>query len=538
MLRVVKCYPLIFAVLTVVLAAVVLSVMAQRRHDDLVAHQAETMRHSANGAAEQVGLLLSSLKLQVSLFARAHEQLLTDLYRDPENEVLDARVRAALGSYFPDFYAYTLVGVDGEVVVDDFGERVGDLCRTDIRRFMSFDQPHQAYIHPGPGQYHFDVVAKWSAPGISAGAFYVSFKTERIARLLRHSEVPGHGLFLTRRDRVDLIEVAAQGDRSRLDRAIRMSAAELEQVGHTAPVVGANWNLVSVNTSQRLQRAAAQAYWQVFWAVAGFAVMGAVLVLLVRREERRRTRAEQDLVRAKEVAEAASKAKTAFLSHMSHELRTPLHAILGYAELLQEEGVEQLSTPQQQDLANIRKAGQHLLGLISGVLDLARIEAGHIELQPASVALEPLIKEIWALVTPLAAKRALRLVTPETPPLRVWADEARVRDVLLNLLSNAVKYNRENGTIQLLCEATGATEVRFTVIDTGPGLSADQQARVFEPFERLGAQNVEGTGIGLSIAKSWVENMGGHMGVDSEPGVGSRFWFTLPLDQAKSKLAS
>ncbi|NIA00919.1 ATP-binding protein [Massilia sp. CCM 8734] len=227
-------------------------------------------------------------------------------------------------------------------------------------------------------------------------------------------------------------------------------------------------------------------------------------------------------------AERASKAKTEFLSRTSHELRTPLNAILGFAQLLERD----LNTPAEREhVGHILKGGRHLLALINEVLDIARIETGHLDLDLAPVEVDSLLREALALIAPLAGERGVTLATPApSPGVHVLADRKRLLQVMLNLLSNAVKYNHPNGTVSLLVEAD-AGRVRIGVRDNGPGIDPSLQARLFTPFDRLGAEHRpgEGTGLGLAVSLQMVRAMDGDIRMESALGQGSTFRVELPL---------
>ena len=237
-----------------------------------------------------------------------------------------------------------------------------------------------------------------------------------------------------------------------------------------------------------------------------------------------RKQVEEELRAAKEEAERASKAKDEFLSRVSHELRTPMNAILGFAQLLD---MDDLTPDQRSNMSRILKAGKHLLGLLNEILDISRIESGRIAIELEPVDPADLMKAAVDLVQPLLAERGItfRLGTAEIPNVRVLADRQKLTQVFLNLLSNAVKYNRENGQVVLGYECING-DLRILVTDTGNGISNDLLKKLFQPFERLGAErtNVPGTGLGLALSKRLVELMRGSIGVESQPGSGSTFW--------------
>ena len=234
---------------------------------------------------------------------------------------------------------------------------------------------------------------------------------------------------------------------------------------------------------------------------------------------------------ARDEAESANRAKSEFLSRMSHELRTPLNAVLGFGQLLERDLTDERTRGR---VRHVLDAGQHLLDLINDVLDLARVEAGHLTVSAEPVALQPLIADCLNLVRPQAEARQLAISAPAAGDARrVQADRTRRKQVLLNLLSNAVKYNRPAGRVHVGIDDDDS-HWRLCIDDTGPGLDAAQRARLFVPFERLDADRsaVEGTGIGLALSRRLVELMHGEIGVDSEPGRGSRFWVRLPKADA------
>ena len=230
--------------------------------------------------------------------------------------------------------------------------------------------------------------------------------------------------------------------------------------------------------------------------------------------------------------EAASRHKSEFLANMSHELRTPLNAVIGFSEVLLQRMFGELNDKQDEYLKDIYASGQHLLSLINDILDLSKIEAGRMELVSAPFHLPSALDNAVTLVRERAGRHGIALRVDVDPRLgEVGGDERKVKQVLLNLLSNAVKFTPEGGTIGLKAGRRDA-EVEISVSDTGIGIAPEDQVTIFEEFRQVGSDETrkqEGTGLGLTLAKKFVELHGGRIWVESEPGRGSTFTFTLPL---------
>ncbi|MBQ0712003.1 MAG: GAF domain-containing protein [Porticoccus sp.] len=253
-----------------------------------------------------------------------------------------------------------------------------------------------------------------------------------------------------------------------------------------------------------------------------------------------RKREEQVLRTAKHLAENASKAKSQFLSSMSHELRTPLNAIIGFGQLLKIKGSNISSEEAQGYIKEIMSAGYHLLDLINEVLDLSRIEAGHLNLQIESIPLNPVLTECLAQINAgLADQLDITLANHiDDPNLAIMADSQRIRQVLTNLLSNAVKYNNKGGSVAIKTELVGEDRLRIVITDTGIGIATADIDRLFDPFERLSSSygNIQGTGIGLTVTKTLVEAMSGNIGVNSIVDQGSSFWVELPSAKTENQV--
>ena len=243
-----------------------------------------------------------------------------------------------------------------------------------------------------------------------------------------------------------------------------------------------------------------------------------------------RKRWENELLNAKDESESANRAKTQFLSSMSHELRTPLNAILGFSQLLE---MNEKDEQKRKNILEVIEAGNHLLKLITQVLDLAKIESGNVELSIKNYSLNKILNECLSMIKPFTDKHEIQIDenVSSFPDTNISVDEMRFKQVILNLLSNAIKYNSEKGKVTINCSSNDKNMLCLSITDVGKGFTPEQLTHLFEPFERFGAANshIEGTGLGLVIAKDLIVSMGGTITVESEIRKGSRFIIEVPL---------
>ncbi|SDF80137.1 PAS domain S-box-containing protein [Methanolobus vulcani] len=243
--------------------------------------------------------------------------------------------------------------------------------------------------------------------------------------------------------------------------------------------------------------------------------------------------AEEAIINSKIMAEEANRTKSEFLATMSHELRTPLNAVIGYSDLLLEESYGNLNDQQKKSLGHISHSGKHLLKLINDILDISKIESGKMELHYEEFLVENIFGNVLNIVSPFARKKDIELDTsidPET--LYLTADKVRFKQILFNLASNAVKFTPDGGHVTLKACLDGDM-AEFSVLDNGIGISSDDLEKLFMPFQQIDStisRKYDGTGLGLSLVKRFVEMHGGDVSVESELGKGSVFSFRLPLD--------
>jgi len=276
-------------------------------------------------------------------------------------------------------------------------------------------------------------------------------------------------------------------------------------------------------------------WWTRSYIIAFISILAVVTILFFSKramfEAQKRADAEVQLIEAKEIAEQATQAKSDFISNMSHELRTPLNAILGFTQMLDIGGKDNLTEIQQKSISRIGGAGKHLLKLVDETLDLRRIESGHLDLNITAISVGELMEECLSYGEELARQNNLPITLIGDVNRVVQGDYMRVKQVLLNLMSNACKYNRPGGSVKVVLSETSPSVLRIAVQDTGVGIPQAKQDQVFEAFNRLDLENseIQGTGIGLSISRRLMEAMDGSIDFESQEGVGTTFWIEVPI---------
>lgn len=252
-----------------------------------------------------------------------------------------------------------------------------------------------------------------------------------------------------------------------------------------------------------------------------------------------------DVIRAKDRAESANKAKSEFLSSMSHELRTPMNAIIGFGEMIKHGTVGKINKQQSEYMGYILQSSQHLLNLINDVLELSKIEGGVVDIKLEDISIGDAIEEATRQLRQRAQQKNISIninmdeINKNLVVCAVYVDPVRFRQVLVNIISNAIKYNREGGKVDILCTCDDGHMIRVSISDTGSGIPERDQANVFQPFNRLGRESgpIEGTGIGLAITKDLVERMNGKIGLESAPGMGATFWVEFPRSDLGRNIA-
>ncbi len=249
-------------------------------------------------------------------------------------------------------------------------------------------------------------------------------------------------------------------------------------------------------------------------------------------EIQRREHVEEELRREKLRADALNRAKSEFLANMSHELRTPLNTIIGFTDLLLDKSYGDLNASQEEYLTDVSDSAHHLLSVINDILDLSKVEAGRLELEPAEVSVSSLLQHSLIVLKEKALKHQIRITVGSTvAPDFILADERKLKQILFNLLSNAIKFTPEGGEVAVMAENFGQS-ILFSVADSGIGIKADDLERIFNPFEQVDSSSTcafQGTGLGLSLCRSFVALHGGRIWAESEgEGCGAVFWLVIP----------
>lgn len=279
--------------------------------------------------------------------------------------------------------------------------------------------------------------------------------------------------------------------------------------------------------------AAADVPWLMLTSMLGSVAIVVISGLFIARD---RTLVKARLREARRAAEASSRAKAVFLHSMGHEFRAPLDAILGFVGRIEGDAAHPVGDEQRRSLDRIRTAGMHLEDLLSQVLEMSRIEADDLSLTIEPLRLDQIVAPCLAIIELEAQKQSIELIdsSPDHAAREVWADRVLIRQVLLNFLSNGVKFNRRGGKLTVSIQPVGVSFLRVVVTDTGKGISSAMQRELFEPFSRLGleAGGIQGAGLGLVMSKRLVDRMRGRIGFESTEGIGSSFWFQLPLAES------
>ncbi len=485
--------------------------------DDFEIQQQALLSQSARATSEQISLTIAELRKRGRLFTEDHSAQIRALTDDSDNESIQQQLESQLHRHFPQLLTFSISDNQGNLLVNEFDDRIGEICITDIRNFTNTHADTNLRIHPNSQGYHVDIMNQFDDK-----VFLMSIKLAQFSNIIKHHEFDGHRYFLTTPNKPQLIEVSALGSRDQLGDNTRISDLEWQSRVIEQSVESTGWHLVVIPNSIPYELKQQALYSKSGWLLLVLSLIGIMLLYLLRLVNKDRIRAQQ-----------ADLHKSEFLSTMSHEIRTPMNSIIGFSELLDH---STLGPKERSYVSGIREAGDTLLAMITDVLDLSRIEAGHMEFEEAAFDLKGLCESTLNLFQPQALHKRLdlQLNFELEDTTEFLGDSTRIRQILVNLVGNAIKFT-DYGYIKirvLPTDPSNKCNLRIEVIDTGIGMNTEQSARVFNAFTQAEASTTRrygGTGLGLTISKRLTELMGGEIGVDSRTGEGSIFWLELPL---------
>lgn len=512
---------LLFVLLLTLLTGSLLAWISQSRLDDFQSLHRSLAQSATNAAANEIAGFVEEKKRLVTLFAKTHQSLLLSFANDPDDEALHRKLSTLISDFFPNHFSFTVTDAAGHLMVDDFDNMIGEMCRQDLADY-SASRIQKPRIHPHPEVYHFDVLSP-IAQTPESDILFVSFDANLLGRALGNLQTPDHRLILIDPSASNLIEVVADGARIKWSREdYRLSDEELAQILASTDVPGTAWRAVEMQQQGLLKQYRDSLLTQAALVFVLFIVSATAYLLYVFRNEKRRQQAETY--------------KEEFLSVVSHELRTPLTSIRGSLGLLEAACNEQTGEQTRRLIRMGIKNTERLVTLVNDLLDAQKIQAGKMMLDLQPVAVHELVEQAISNNQSYARQLGSRIVLGTTleKGLQVMADGEKLHQVLNNLLSNAAKYGAVHDTIIIDLKRMD-DQVRISVIDHGDGIPEAFRNRVFSKFAQSDSsdtRSVSGTGLGLSIAKMIVERHKGAIGFDTETGVGTRFHIDLPIHQA------
>jgi signal transduction histidine kinase/DNA-binding response OmpR family regulator len=518
-------------------AVILLAWVAQIRTNDFHTYHQSTAQHATTSVAVEIAQFVAEKKRLVELFGLQKSKLIRRFIDSPDDEQLYNELEEQVAAYFPNYSAFTVANANGNTYFEDFDGFVGEYCKDDIKHFAK-NNSYAPRIHPNPEAYHFDIMASLGDDE-NSGVLLISFYADIFSGLLKSSQALGHDLMLIYPERKSLIEVTSDGARNHWDRTnYQLSQQEQDRILFHSPVSGTVWHATDLHKPDLFKQYNNNIIEQSLVIFSVFATIGFFTIIVIRKQERRREKSDYEMLIAKEQADIANKSKSDFLANMSHELRTPLNAIIGYSEMLEEDANEGGFTELTPDLGQIKHAGRHLLSLINEILDLSKIESGHMEIYLEVFDMDALVDEVVTTVQPLVEKNRNQLTVQRDEKLGdIRSDSTKIRQIIFNLISNATKFT-ENGEISVHLLKQNLDEqdfIKIDVKDTGIGMTHDQLNRIFQPFAQADSSTTRkygGTGLGLAITQRFCTMLGGEINVTSESNKGTTFtvWLQTNLE--------
>lgn len=509
-------YASLMVVMSFCLATALVGWTTSQRYQDFLDYHQGIAASVAGELAHVIEDSLADRRRLVQVFADNHATLIRAIAQAPENDSLQDKLNAAIRTFFPNFFAFTLTSIDGVPLLQDFDGFVGDLCLEDVRTYAQ-TASYAVRVHPNEHVYHYDVMARW---GQDEGVLLISFPARDIGTMLRASQAPGHELIMLMPDAGNIIEITAAGARDAVPMEdYRLPPEALARTLASRPIAHSRWLLADLFDDQFSADFRRKLLTQTAVVTLLFGAFSLMIGLVLRRHTAMQRQADR--------------LKDEFLSVVSHELRTPLTSIQGALALL-DGGVVGGCDAQGRKLIGIaRNNTDRLRMLVDDLLDIGKIEAGKLQLQMSRQDIMELVGRSLELHHGYALRYDVRFVLREqVEGVDVNADALRIGQVLGNLLSNAAKFSRSGADVDVRVRCIEPGWVEIAISDQGPGIEPRHHGQLFKKFfqaDGSDSRRADGTGLGLAIVKALVEAHGGQVGFTSYPGQGSVFYFRLPV---------
>jgi len=474
-------------------------------------------QNSVQNVSESISNFINERKRLIQVFADEHALLIEKSALSPLDEDIKSQLESEIRKYFPEYFSFTVTDTKGEPYFEDFDSFIGDLCLSDIKSFID-KKTASPRVHPHHEVYHYDLLAQVQIKN-KIYIFFISFPADEVSGYLKSVQGLGHKVILALKQTDNIIEITTEGARNKKFREdYRLTSEELSYLTAEKNIAGTLWSAYDFNRADLISDYKIKLVFETLFVLFVFLFVGIILFFLVKSEEKKRLKAEA--------------IKSEFVTIVSHELRTPLTSISGAIKLIENEALGKVSEEIKVYLNIASNNIDRLTTLVNDILDVKKMEAGAFDLDQQNINLVDVV-ELAIQDNSDYAKKFNTEFDFEKPTKNyiVYADKIRLLQVMTNLLSNAVKYGAEKDNIKIyLKELPG--KIQVNIEDHGKGLSEKNKGYVFDKFTQTHFREnevVQGTGLGLNIAKNIIEKHNGTISYKSKQGKGTVFYIILPL---------